>query len=90
MAKLGFRYSNMNVETTETESGLVETKNEENVLLMTPSHAGLVETINSCANFLVSSEFSKLNENTKGIYINKLIDSVALNTELTVKTMMLR
>ena len=89
MARLGFRYSNMNVETETPETSLVAAK-EENVMLMTPSHAGLIETINSCANFLVSLEFSKLDENTKGIYINKLIDSVALNTELTVKTMMLR
>jgi homoserine dehydrogenase len=49
----------------------------------------LVETIQSLADIVISSEFNSYEESQKISIVSRLINSVALNTELTTKTMLL-
>ena len=56
---------------------------------ISPAQADLLETIHSLSEMIVSKDFSKFAEKQRIMFVLQLMNSVAINTELTTKTMLL-
>ncbi len=88
--KIGFKRQDERVASNDVSSvpAPVE-ENNEKTFPISSAQADLIETINSLAEIIVDKGFAKYNENQRTNFVNTLIHSVALNTELTTKTMLL-
>ena len=73
----------------EPQNEIEQAEQQGGQLMMTGAHADLCETINSLASLIVSKEFAKFPDNQRKSFVSQLINSSALNAELTVKTMLL-
>jgi hypothetical protein len=90
--KIGFKSydeeeTNKNVPSTVGNNE--EGQHKEVALPMSPAQADLLETIQSLSEMIVSEEFSKFAQNQRAIFVLQLMNSVALNSELTTKTLLL-
>jgi polysaccharide pyruvyl transferase WcaK-like protein len=56
---------------------------------MTPAQGELCETIKSLAEIIVSKEFGSYADNQRELFVIQLMNSIALNAELTAKTILL-
>ena len=84
MNKIGFRYSAA-VETPSNEVATIEEKS----VAISPAQADLIETINNLADLIAGVEFANFKAVQRAAFVNQLINSVALNAELTAKTSLL-
>ncbi|MFA5300891.1 MAG: hypothetical protein WC389_22090 [Lutibacter sp.] len=77
---------------TENAPNVAEEVNEvakRPTLLVSPAQADLIETIENLADIISSREFSKYEDDARINFVNTLYNAIALNTELTTKTMLL-
>ena len=69
-------------------SNLLEDEKDEKGLI-TPVHAEILETIKNLSEIITDKSFAKYSDVARTNFVIGLIRNVALNTELTVKTMLL-
>lgn len=87
MKRIGFVDYDLKEESQETEN--IQEENHENLQIFPFSepHKALIQKINVLSAFIVSEDFNAVKE--KEEYILSLSDSIALETELRVKTKLL-
>ena len=85
---IGFDYSNKNNRTEKTESiENNEVATEERQTTCSQPHKDLIETINNLAGIITAKNFStQFSDEQRVSFTNQLINSIALETELRVKT----
>lgn len=73
----------------ENTQEIVKKGNEEGTISISEAQADLIETINGLAEIIVSSSFSSYTEEVRARFVKNLMNSVALNAELTTKTILI-
>jgi hypothetical protein len=53
------------------------------------AQADLIETIENLSSIIADKKFFTFDDNLRAIYVTKLVNAVALNSELSAKTMLL-
>ena len=90
--KIGFiSYDGDTIESVDTTQEIA--KGEElgmgNTIPMSEAQADLIETINSLTEIIVDSSFQTYSEESRVKFVSKLKKWVALNAELTIKTILI-
>jgi hypothetical protein len=89
--KIGFKtYDEEETKNVPSTTGNNETEKLQGMSLpMSSAQADLLETIQSLSEMIISEDFSKYAEKQRVIFVMQLMNSVALNAELTTKTLLL-
>jgi hypothetical protein len=86
--RIGFRTKGESVEQLPVPINK-ENDNNSDCLAISPAQTDLLETINSLADIIADKSFSTYTDEKRKTFINRLLISVALNSELNTKTALL-
>lgn len=88
--RVGFKWYDEPTAESNNLPAEISVKTESNSIIhMTPAQIELCETIKNLAEIIISKEFCSFADNQRELFVAQLMNNIALNAELTAKTILI-